>query len=672
MNTVIRQTIAAALALACQTVTVAAPDSASSSTPAVARKDGYFGVHFDLHPNKSDTALGRDVTEENIRAFLRRVRPDFIQYDCVGVPGYSGYPTNIGWPAPGIVKDSLAIWRKVTREERVALLIHYCVLWNEAAVERHPDWAAVDAKGERDKRVLSIFCPFADQRLIPQLKEAATLYDLDGAWMDADSWIARLDYSPAALAEWKRQTGRAAAPKSRQEPHWQEWKMFHRREHEKYLRHYVDAMHAHSPKFQIGCNWMYSLLAGVWPVGSAVDYLSGDYAQHNSVDEARAEARYFASNRKPWDLLAWGFHKPGLKSATQLKQEAAATIMQGGGWGIYYAPTRSGQISEQIMATAGEVADFCRARQAVSFQSTTVPQVALLQSAETYWDEADGTAFGRGASREDTKGALSALLELHYSVDILAEHQLAPRLREFPVVVVPGSYKLADDFRRALLDYAKAGGSLVLLGEKCARLFEPSLGVKLEGAPNQSGVLVSGGQSVAWTNGWQEIKPLAAKVISRRQVTTEARAQTRPTATIVRRGKGRIAAVYGPVLSKCAPTCPPAIRDLITAVMREAFPKPAVETDAPAHVDIALRRTRDGRLSLHFLNLAKVQRGQTEFPPMDPYPATGPFAVRLRTPHKPAAAHWEPEGQKVAWTWRDGLLTATVPGLEIHGVLVVE
>jgi hypothetical protein len=169
------------------------------------RKDGYFGIHFDLHPSKSDTVLGRDVTEDNIRAFLHRVRPDYVQYDCVGVPGYSGYPTKVGWPAPGIVKDSLAIWRKVTREEQVALLIHYCVLWNQTAVEHHPDWAAVNAHGVRDKAVLSIFSPFAERLLIPQLKEAATLYDLDGAWMDADAWVARLDYSPAALAEWKRQ-----------------------------------------------------------------------------------------------------------------------------------------------------------------------------------------------------------------------------------------------------------------------------------------------------------------------------------------------------------------------------------------------------------------------------------------------------------------------------------
>jgi hypothetical protein len=46
--------------------------------------------------------------------------------------------------------------------------------------------------------------------------------------------------------------------------------------------------------------------------------------------------------------------------------------------------------------------------------------------------------------------------------------------------------------------------------------------------------------------------------------------------------------------------------------------------------------------------------------------------VRLRTPHKPAAVRWEPKGPKVEWTWSDGFLAATVPSLQIHGVLVVE
>ena len=99
-------------------------------------------------------------------------------------------------------------------------------------------------------------------------------------------------------------------------------------------------------------------------------------------------------------------------------------------------------------------------------------------------------------------------------MDILAEHQLTPRLREFPVVVIPDAYKLTDEFRLTLLDYVEAGGSLVLLGEKCARLFEPELGVKLEGPPNQGGVIGGGAESVSWTNGWQKIVPVNARSLA--------------------------------------------------------------------------------------------------------------------------------------------------------------
>jgi hypothetical protein len=489
--------------------------------------------------------------------------------------------------------------------------------------------------------------------------------------MDADAWVARLDYSPAALAEWKRQTGRDAAPKSRSDPYWQEWKMFHRQEFEKYLCHYVDALHSHSPKFQIGCNWMYSLLAGVWPVGSQVDYLSGDYSQHDSVDEARAEARYFAGNGRSWDLLAWGFNRAGLKDATQLKQEAAATIIQGGGWGIYYVPTRSGQISPEITALAGEAADFCRARQKLCFHSTTVSQVALLQSAETYWDRADVTAFHQADCALEAKGLLQAILESHYSVDVRSEHQLLPRLDEYPVVVVAEAYKLADAFRSSLLDYVEAGGSLVLVGGDCARQFESALGVQWGEKSQAPGFLMAGGQSVPLSGPWWRITPMGAKAIGYCYARADAQSGREPAATIVARGKGRIAAVYGPVSAAYRQGHHPAIRELLAAVMREVFPNPAAELDGPSGVDVALRRTRDGRLSVHLLNLSKIQRGDQHMK-LAPLPAVGPLTVRLRMPQKPAAVRWEPNADEIEWTWQDGVLRAIVPSLAIHGAVVVE
>ncbi len=228
----------------------ASPDASGSAAEAkrpVPRSKAFFGLHFDLHPNAQDTVLGADVSEENIAALLDRVKPDYVQYDCKGHPGYTGYPTKVGWPSPGIVKDSLAVWRKATKGRGIGLYIHYSGVWDTKAVTEHPEWARVDAQGKRDPDKTSVFGPYVDKLLIPQLEEVTSAYGLDGAWVDGDCWGAELDYSPAALAAWQKETGFTAAPKNSSEPRWLEWKMFHRRAFESYLGHWVDALHAFNP-----------------------------------------------------------------------------------------------------------------------------------------------------------------------------------------------------------------------------------------------------------------------------------------------------------------------------------------------------------------------------------------------------------------------------------------
>ena len=148
--------------------------SSSPMPPRKRRADAFFGLHFDLHPGEHDTALGADTTEENVARLLERVRPDYVQYDCKGHRGYTGYPTKVGWASPGIVNDSLAIWRKVTAERGVGLFIHYSGVLDQLAVEQHPEWAAVDAEGNRDPRATSTFGPYVDELMIPQIREAAT------------------------------------------------------------------------------------------------------------------------------------------------------------------------------------------------------------------------------------------------------------------------------------------------------------------------------------------------------------------------------------------------------------------------------------------------------------------------------------------------------------------
>ncbi|MGI5818604.1 MAG: family 10 glycosylhydrolase [Armatimonadota bacterium] len=641
-------------------------------TERLRRSDAFFGLHFDLHANADDDALGAETTEENIRELIERVRPDWVQWDCKGHPGYTCWPTEVGWTSPGVVKDSLAILREVTSEMGVALLVHYSGVIDQKAIEEHPRWAALNADGERDERSTSTFSDYVDELMIPQLREVVEKYDVDGLWIDGDCWGAVLDWSPAAVEAWRRETG-AEPPTDPDDEAWEEWKDFHRAQFLRYLRHWVDALHETKPDLDITSNWMYSTYAPVEPE-IALDYLSGDFSPTASCERARLEARYLAGTGRPWDLMAWGFnrhwdarlHKP----AVQLQQEAGVVLTQGGAFQYYYQPTRSGHVPRQFIETAAQVADFCRARQAICQGSESVPQVALLLPTDHLMRASDRVFHTGGEERHDSEGCLHALLELHYSVDVMAGWRLTECIDDYPLVVVPNAEVLADELRSALSEYARRGGSLLLLGPDVARMFEQELGVRCNGAPQQTTAHLDSPLGMGAVAGrWQAVTQIAANEVALRYPTYEPRHGV-PAATVAALGEGMIGAAWGPVGAGHRAAHHPAIRHLIAALAQRLLPEPMLEVDAPPNVDVSLRRAADGRLCVHLLNLSTAQRAEN-FLAVEDAARVGPIEVRLRLDQQPEAVTLEPGGEHIEWSYEDGLLTATVPELAVHAAVVI-
>jgi len=634
------------------------------------REDSYFGLHFDLHPKKDDTVLGRDLTEEMVLHLLDEVKPDYVQYDCKGHPGYAGYPTRVGTPSPGIVADSLEIWRKATRKRGVALYVHYSGVWDSVAIENHPGWARVDHEGKRDPNATSTFGPYCDELLIPQLKEAIDIYDLDGVWVDGDCWATKPDYCPAAREAFEAATGLEELPAKPGEPGWDEFMELCRDRFRKQVEKYVGALHEHRSGFQVASNWMYSTLAPE-PATIPLDFISGDFSPVDSVNTARIEARYMSSNGLPWDLMAWGNNRgkdcgPSAKSAAQLKQEASVVLSQGGGFQVYYNPTRAGWIDDWMIRIMSDVSRFCRARREFSHRTETVPQVALLLSREDLYRGSDRLFGPWGEALAPVNGMLHLLLELHLSVDVLAEHQIGERLDDYPLLVLPECRHISEGLRSRLPDYAESGGTVLAVGSRTTRQLAEHLDVELEGEPRELNAYVEGGPDLAWMGGeWQVVE--AKSSIGNAYASQDTREPPICAASVNEVGKGKIAGIYGPLASVYSRSHNSVIRRFAGDALRSVRPRLMALFGGPPSFDVSLRR-RDDDLLAHIANTTGMQVSPCHTV-VDSIPPVGPIFTEIRSASSPEDVFLEPYHRPVEWEWRKGELTVFVREVSIHSVL---
>jgi len=612
-----------------------------------------------------------------IEAIIEAAKPDYIQTDCKGHRGLCSYPTRVGHPAPGFVRDTLRLWRNVTARHGVALYMHYSGVWDSEAVRRHPSSARVDEKGKRSKDITSVFGPYVDKLLIPQLKELCDDYGVDGMWVDGECWATVPDYGPQVLRAFRKATGIRRIPRKPEDPRYFEFLEFCRAGFRRYLRHYVDEMHRHSPHFQIASNWAYSSFMPE-PVRIGVDFISGDYSMQDSVNAARLEGRCMAPQGKPWDLMAWSFsgkwedHCRSTKSIPQLQREAAAVLALGGGFQAYITQKRDGSVRLWTMKLMAEVAQFCRARQHFCHRAQALPQIALLNSGPAYYRKSTNLLRPWSGELTPLSGVLNALLDAQNCVEILSEHHLAGRMSNYPLIVVPEWEYLEAGFRAELLAYVKAGGSLLLIGLKAAALFKDELGVRFTGKPTDKqqwlqhdgwlGGVGSGSQPVKLRGSAQPFGTLYDE--------DDDAGPSHIAASVRKFGKGLIAATYFNFGERYRKASTPVARDFLHALVRRLFPKPMVEVRGSHCVDVTVNRL-GGRLTVNLVNTAGPHADKDLYV-FDEIPPVGPLEITLRPGFKPSRITLQPADKDLFFFYRNGEAALTLPRLQIHDILVVE
>ena len=641
------------------------------------RAHSFFGLHFDFHAGPDCNEVGKNVDDAMVNNLIDQVHPDFIQVDCKGHPGYTSYPTKVGNPVPGFVKDQLRIWRTVTASRGVSLYLHYSGVWDSRAIELHPWWAAVGADGIRSKNSTSVFGNYADSLLIPQLKELSSVYGVDGVWVDGDCWAHQLDYAPQTLDLFRKSTGISEIPRKPGDQGWREFLQFSREGFKAYVTKYTNALHGYNPKFQVASNWAFSTLMPE-QVSIPVDFISGDFSALNSVNSARLESRFIRNQGKSWDLMAWGFSWIGneegtqcVKSATQIERELASVISLGGGVQIYLQQKRDGSIYNWMIPLLSEAAKFCRERQPWCQGVSGVPQIGLILSKEALYARTNRLFGGFDKELTPLKGILQNLLSSQYVVDVVAEHQLKD-INKYPLLVYPEWETITPDFKKILLDYVSKGGKLLLIGPNSSLLFKDELKVSVQTPATVKNNGLEYQQWIAELMSLSEgVTPGAGvKSFGKYFQAIHMEGPSEIAATITKFGKGEIAATHLEMGKAFTNRSAPVLRDFLGALVKEIFPEPAVTVSGSHLVDVTLNKKGES-LILNLVNVSGPHDNERVMA-FDEIPQVGPLKITMQLKAQPKKVRLQPENVDLKFNYRDGRMECELPSLKIHEMVVVD
>lgn len=663
------------------------------------RNESFWGIHCDYHVRPwmaQMNPIGKTLCEEDVRTICRELRPDFWQIDCKGHFGYASYPNSkLENSVEPFALDTLALFRKVTREENVALYIHYSGLWDELYCSKNPTHAVLHADGTYDQNIVFPKSPYVDELLIPQICEVYERYGIDGVWIDGDNWASCIDYREETLSGFEKEYRvdlKGEKPQKEGDPYFQEYREYNREIYRNYVRRYVDILHEKCPGLQICSNWLFSDLMPE-EVSINVDYISGDTAPFNSLNATRYAVRYLPQQNISWDVMGMAQRYNGDGKfdllpchTTQVIHQAAATISLGGGFQAGLSQLFDGSLRMTALKNLIPVADFVKEREPFCFGGKVIPQAAMFVSAFDRHLE-DPSLFTRGKDNSDSKRGLCSLLcTAGQSLQLVSEHTLCARADEFPLIVLPETVKaLSNDTVSLLLEYAKRGGSLLLTGKNTCRIFadagapfdalelddkvptEKFLG-QMHEAKDERFFTIDGSVYGGVVYPIQVVGKGKFEVVS--ETCYDEKSERRPYAIICEYGKGKIAAIAADIGFAYDKAAQFLHRDLAKLICNKLYtPKARVER-ALGIVDIVCLE-KNGRLMLQLLN-GNGNHGNVLCDTEDFIPPSLDICVSVECERAPKAIKLQPEGKELPFEYKNGRVYVEIDRLYMHNILEFE
>ena len=341
----------------------------------------------------------------------------------------------------------------------------------------------------------------------------------------------------------------------------------------------------------------------------------------------------------------------------------------GGGFQSYWTQNRDGSLKTWNYPQMAELAKFCRARQSFCQGSQTIPEIAVWYSVHSWKQSFDGIYAGGTASLE---AVLTLLLDGQHAGDILMDHQIAKRIDQYKLLVIPEWTDLDETLKQIVMTYVRNGGSVLVVGGNAVREFKSDLGAAFIGAAKNLSFYIGYDNDLTGIKSpWQPVVPApGTTAIGSCYSVCDSRYPTgNPVATIARVGKGLLAGFYVDIGKAYYSNQSPTYKTLMDDVVNRLVSNPMVRVAGSEYVHVVLSRKGPATL-VHLINTGGSHFNSRVFTYSE-VPPLGPIKVQVRRDRKPSAVRLQPGGEIPDHTFAQGVLTVIVPKLDVHSIIEI-
>ena len=386
--------------------------------------------------------------------------------------GFAYYPSDVGTRHPNLTEDVFGKLVEACKRRGLKVMGYYSFGIDGQAGQQRPEWLKQLHDGPHVWRDwFAYVCPFtgyADELALPQVEEIVSRYAIDGLWFDTMSAWAPC-FCEHCVAAFRAQHGDAP-------PRDSEHALagaFRRARAEALMRRTEQLVHAHLPACELAFNQMGAPpLPGPLPKGFnrvSLDYaVSGPQSRQASLCAAFATSLPYESEVIP-TLFNHGWADWSAAPPARHAQIAAAVWARRAALNMGDRLHPHVQLTEDTRAATAQLHAQRQHLKALMppSEATPAPDVVLLHAETSQYGADDRFYSVDPRERQATlDGMHGLLLDVGCNFTICPEHALAEALRPSRLVVLPETEAIAPATDRALQQFVRAGGQVLLVGSR--------------------------------------------------------------------------------------------------------------------------------------------------------------------------------------------------------------